>query len=349
MEIGNDDLNEMNDIDEVEPEQDDYELDSDLGDLTEQEDNPTEDSTNKDTEEDFMVTLLKSKGIEDMSKIKFQDDEGTVEERDWNSLSNEEKLNIISSSDLDPSTDLDDNEIQLLNAIRQSRLTPAEYIQKLQTDSVNSYIQNSQAQAYQYQVDQLGDDELFVYDFISRMGDVTEDEARDALDKAKSNEALFSKQIGAIRKEYQEAEKESLLQAQMEQEAQAQELYNQYANQIAEQVDNFNDFSGYDLNMDVEDKQTLYDFLTGTDGAGENYFMKALRDPATQVKLGWLALYGEQMMNDITDYFQKEISKVRKESYEKGKSDAKGKDKKSEIVYRNKQVKNQSNVYDDLD
>jgi hypothetical protein len=34
-----------------------------------------------------------------MSKIKFEDEEGTVEEKDWNSLSNEEKLNILSHSD----------------------------------------------------------------------------------------------------------------------------------------------------------------------------------------------------------------------------------------------------------
>ena len=349
MEIRNDGLMDFNDIDEFDPVQGDLEYDPDLNsqDLEDSGTGSIQEQDNKD-DEDFIVTLLKSKGIEDASKIKFEDEEGTIEEKDWNSLSNEEKLNIISYSDKDSDNDLDDNEIQLINAIRSSGLTPAEYIQKLQTDGINSYIQNNQSETYQYQVDQLGDDELFIYDFISRMGDVTEEEAQEALDRAKSNESLFAKQIGAIRKEYKQAEDESIRQAQIEHEAQAQEQYDQFASQIAEYVDNLSDFSGYDLNMDNEDKQMLYDFIVGVDGAGNNYFAKALSDPKILVRTAWLALNGEQMIHDITEYFQKEISNVRKESYEKGKADAKGKDEPG-MIYKNKPVQTHNNVYDDLD
>ena len=348
MAIGTDELDDFNDIDEFEPIQDDPEPSVEPQDPDEPVEDPSQEPSNKDDGEDFIVTLLKSRGIEDMSKIKFEDEEGTVEEKDWNSLSNEEKLNILSYSDQDSNTDLDDNEVQLINAIRESGLTPAEYIQKLQTDGINSYIQNNQTEAYQYQVDQLDDDELFVYDFMSRMGDVTQEEAQEALERAKSNESLFAKQIGAIRKEYKEAEDESIRQAQMEEEAQAQERYDQFANQIAEQVDSLSDFSGYDLNMDDEDKEMLYDFIVGVDGAGNNYFAKALSDPKILVRTAWLALNGEQMIHDITEYFQKEISSVRKESYDKGKADAQKKDK-PDVVYKNKPVGTHNDVYDDLD
>lgn len=348
MEIGTDDLNVYNDIDEFDPIQDDPEPLVEPQDPDESVEDPSQEPSNKDDGEDFIVTLLKSRGIEDMSKIKFEDEEGTVEEKDWNSLSNEEKLNILSYTDQDSDTDLDDNEVQLINAIRESGLTPAEYIQKLQTDGINSYIQNNQAEAYQYQVDQLDDDELFVYDFMSRMGDVTQEEAQEALEKAKSNASLFAKQIGAIRKEYKDAENESIQQAQIEQEAQAQEWYDQFANQIAEQVNGLSDFSGYDLNMDDEDKEMLYDFIVGVDGAGNNYFAKALSDPKILVRTAWLALNGEQMIHDITEYFQKEISSVRKESYDKGKADAQKKDK-PDVVYKNKSVGTHNDVYDDLD
>ena len=346
MEIGTDELDDFNDIDEFESIQDDPEPPMEPQDPDESVEDHSQEPSNEDNGEDFIVTLLKSKGIEDMSKIKFEDEEGTVEEKNWDSLSNEEKLNILSYSDSD--TDLDDNEVQLINAIRESGLTPAEYIQKLQTDGINSYIQNNQAEAYQYQVDQLDDDELFVYDFMSRMGDVTQEEAQEALERAKSNESLFAKQIGAIRKEYKKAEDESIRQAQMEEEAQAQERYDQFANQIAEQIDSLSDFSGYDLNMDDEDKEMLYDFIVGVDGAGNNYFAKALSDPKILVRTAWLALNGEQMIHDITEYFQKEISSVRKESYDKGKADAKKKDK-SDVVYKNKSVGIHNEVYDDLD
>ena len=348
MEIRTDDLNDFNDIDDFDPTQGDLEPSTEPTDPSEPIEDPDKDPSNKEDEEDFIVTLLKSRGIEDMSKIKFENEEGTVEERDWDSLSNEEKLNILSYSDLNQANDLDDDEIQLINAIRESQLTTAEYLQQLQINGINSYIQNNQSEAYQYQVDQFSDDELFVYDFISRMGDVTNEEAQEALERAKSNESLFAKQIGAIRKEYKDAENESIRQAQIEQEAQAQEQYNQFANQIAEQVDSLSDFSGYDLNMDDEDKDTLYEFITGVDGAGNNHFAKALSDPKILVRTAWLALNGEQMIHDITEYFQKEISNVRKESYDKGKADAQKKDK-PDVVYKNKPVGTHNDVYDDLD
>lgn len=346
MEIRTDDFNDIDDFDPIqeglEPPVEPYSPEEPI-------DDPEPRQNDGDDKEDFIIELLKSRGIEDRSKIKFEDEEGTIEEKNWDDLSNEEKLNILSYSDQNSENDLDDNEVQLINAIRESGLTPAEYIQKLQTDGINSYIQNNQSETYQYQVDQLDDDELFIYDFMSRLGDVTEEEAREALDRAKSNEELFSKQIGAIRKEYKNAEEESIRQAQMEEEAQAQERYNQFADQVAEKIDDLSDFSGYDLNMDDEDKQMLYDFITGVDGAGNNYFAKALSDPKVLVKTAWLALNGEQMINDITEYFQKEISSVRKESYEKGKADAKNKDNKPDVVYKNKPVRTHNEVYDDLD
>ena len=348
MEIRNDDLNDFNDIDDFDPTEDVIDSNPEPQSSDEPLEDPNPEPSNRDIEEDFIVTLLKSRGIEDMSKIKFEDEEGTMEERDWDSLSNEEKLNILSYSDQDSDTDLDDNEAQLINAIRESGLTPAEYIQKLQTDGINSYIQNNQAETYRYQVDQLDDDELFVYDFMSRMGDVTQEEAQEALERAKSNQSLFAKQIGAIRKEYKEAEDESIRQAQMEEEAQAKERYDQFADQIAEQVNGLSDFSGYDLNMDNEDKEMLYEFIVGVDGAGNNYFAKALSDPKVLVRTAWLALNGEQMIHDITEYFQKEISSVRKESYDKGKADAQKKDK-PDVVYKNKPVGTHNDVYDDLD
>lgn len=167
-------------------------------------------------EDEFISSLLKSRGIEDKTKIKFENDEGTVEEVDWDSLSTEDRLNILNSSTNTSENDLDDSEIQLISAIRNSRMTPAEYIQYIEQSGVNRYIQNSQEDNYQYNVDQYSDDDLYVFDLISRTG-MTVEEAQEALERAKSNEALFAKQMGAIRNEYKEAEKEQIQAAQEKQ------------------------------------------------------------------------------------------------------------------------------------
>jgi len=135
--------------------------------------------------------LLQLKGIDDRSKIKFENEEGSIEEVDWNTLSNEDKVNILKSDD--QNNDLDDSEIQLINSIRNSGMSPAEYLQYVTNDGINHYIQNNQSNGYQFTVDQYSDEDLFKADFISRMGDVTEEEAQEALEKAQSNETLFKK------------------------------------------------------------------------------------------------------------------------------------------------------------
>ena len=60
--------------------------------------------------------------------------------------------------------------------------------------------------------------------------------------------------------------------------------------------------------------QELYDFITGSDAAGNNYFAKALSDPKILVQTAWFALNGKQMISDITDYFQKEIKKTARQA-----------------------------------
>ena len=317
------------------------------------EDSPTEEgsiegSSTEDPpiEEDFVASLLRSRGIEDKSRVKFETEDGNIEEVDWDQLSNDDKLNIINSSNESIEDGLDDSEKQILSAIRNSGMTPAEYLQYVEQQGVNRYIQNNQENTYQYTVDQYDDDELFVADFISRMGDVTDEEAQEALERAKSNETLFAKQIQAIRNEYKQIEEENIRQAQIEQEQQQSAMFDQFASSVENEINQFNEIQGYDLNMDQQDMQDLYDFITGTDAAGNNYLAKALSDPRILVETAWFTLYGKQMLDDVTNYFQKEITQVRKQSYEKGLKDAKL-ENKSSVVY--KQKNKTSEEYADLD
>lgn len=338
MEIG---IDEEDLIDEIS----DFESDKDIDQHDTSNENQ-EDQKNQEDQEDFLTSLLKSRGIEDRSKIKFEMGEGSIEEVDWDNLSNEDRLNIINSSTEDPETDLDESEIQLINTIRDSGMSPAEYLQYLEESGIERYIQNSSEGGYEYSVDQYSDDELFLADLISRMGDVTDEEAQEALSKAKSNEALYNKQIQALRNEYKALEDENIRQAQIEQEHQAEERFNQFAYSVESQINDFTEFGGYDLNLDQQDMQNLYDFITGTDAAGNNYFAKALSDPKILVQAAWFVLNGKQMVEDITDYFQKEISQVRQKSYNKGLEDARVKNK-SNVVYKEKGKSIEE--YNDLD
>lgn len=341
MEIGNDD-----DIDFIENEDQSMEQNQEVTDPQEQKVEEQND-TKEEEKEDFISSLLKSRGIEDKSKIKFATEEGDVEEVDWDSLSNEDKLNILSSSESTFENTLDESEVQLISTIRNSGMTPSEYLQFVGNGEVQRYIQNTQQP--QYEIDAYSDDELFLMDFMSRTGDITEDEAMEALEKAKANETLFNKQVEAIRKEYKQAEQENQMQAQLEQEQAAQQQYEQFSNQIVDEINGLTEIRGFDLNMNEEDMQSLYDFITGKDQAGNNYFAKALSDPRILVKTAWLALNGDQMIDDITNYFQKEIASVRKTSYKKGVEDTQQKMNKSNNVVFKDKPKSQQEDYNDLD
>lgn len=312
-------------------------------------DSVNEPPASEPSEDTFILELLKSRGIEDPSKIKFENDNGEIEEIDWNTLDTNDKLNILNSSNTDIEESLDASEIELINAIRESQLTPAEYMQYLQRTSVENYIQNAQNQGQVYSVDQYSDDELFVMDLISRSEEITEEEAIEALERAKSNEALFKKQIGATRKAYKEAEEESLQYARLKQEQEAQDQFNQFAEKIEDSILNFKVFSGGQISMSNDDMQDLYNFITGVDNAGNSWFGKALQDPDTVVRMAWFELNGEKMLQDITDYYEKEIANVRKESYKKGLAEA-GKKDKPTVAYKPKDKNtNVTQTYDDLD
>lgn len=354
MDIGNDDidfieddLGPVNGDDTTTQDNDDQIINDDhLDDTTIDDDTHTEPSNQEPNDDDFITSLLKARGIEDRTKIKFENEEGETEEVNWDSLDDETKLNILNSSVGDNNTDLDDAEIQLINAIRQSQLSPAEYIQYMQQEGVAAYVLNNQSEGYSFKVNELSDDELFVTDFMSRTG-VTEEEAFQALDIQKANETIFKKQMEALRTEYQKSEEETIRYNELRRQQEAQAQFYQFAEGVRDQISDFTEFAGCDLNMDNEDMQELYDFITGFDAAGNSYFGKALNDPSTLVRMAWFALNGEKMIQDINEYYKKEIASVRKESYNKGLQASKD---KTTVVHKqpnNKQPK--SPIFDDLD
>jgi hypothetical protein len=130
-----------------------------------------------------MSDFLKTRGIDDMNKINFQDDDGNLIERSWNDLSNEEKMNILNmplEQEHEDNNDLSDEEIALLTQIRQSNLTPSEYLQQIAGEQVEV--------TPQYKIDELSDDEVFLLDLESRVGELSDEEAAEALNMSKSNE-----------------------------------------------------------------------------------------------------------------------------------------------------------------
>ena len=274
-------------------------------------------SSTEPGEDDIITTLLKEKGIKDSSKIKFEGDDGTTEERNWKDLSKEEQLNILrqsttSLSTEEPDNDLSDEEIEFLNMLRSNNLTPREYISQLNTQQEPSYT-----------VDELDDDDLFVLDLQARVEGITEEQLAKSLENAKQDETLFRKQMEGIRKEYKDLEDQNRQQQELLAQQQQEEQYQRFSNTITEQIDNLTSIGGLDVELEKDDKEQLADFILGRDEAGVSNLGKVLNDPESLVLMAWYALNGDKMIDDITTMYQNAIKKARQDAYNKGVEDGK--------------------------
>lgn len=269
------------------------------------------------TEDTFMSDFLKTRGINDMSKILFEGENG-LEEKSWDSLSQEEKFGILNTPleqpiSEDNNNDLSEDEINFINILRENNLTPQQYIEQIQNPAPEP----------QYQVDDLDDDQLFVLDLETRVGDLPDEVAAQALATAKQNEDLFKKQVEGIRKEYKEKEDYQKQQEQAEVEEQRQQAYQEFANSVSDAISQFESVGNFDLNLDDRDREILAGFMLERDEAGNNYLWQALQDPETLTKAAWFILNGEEALNDISEHYAKQIQLISDNQYKKGFEDAK--------------------------
>lgn len=299
-------------------------------------------------DDDFVTDFLKSRGIDNPTKIMFEDDNNQIIERNWKDLSKDEKLNIFNMSleteEDNHDDDLTEEEIALLTQIRESNMTPTEYLNQLAAGEI--------VQEPQYSIDQLSDDEVYLLDFESRVGELTDEQAAQALNLAKQQgEELYNKQVEGIRKEYKEREdlKNQQTQALLEQEQ--QDAFNEYRESVVNAIDNLTSIGNLDLNFEDADKENLAEFMLSQDETGKNYLYEALQDPEILTKAAWFILNGEEAFNSITDYFTNQIKLVSESQYKKGLEDAKkGVQSGPTVVITKKQNNHrQYNSIEDLD
>ena len=319
--------------------------------VTEQEPNAVNNissSIQEDTpkEDEYIQDFLKTRGIDDYSRIKFEDDNNQIIERNWNDLSNEEKFNILNTPiEYDNSSrqnQLSNDEINLINQIRQSNMSPEEYINQFAP----------QSEEPQYKIDELSDDEVYLLDLESRVGELSDEDAIQALNSAKQNEDFYKKQVEGIRKEYKEREDFQSQQEQASLEEEKRQAFQEYQTKVIDAIDNFNSIGNLDLNFEDNDKEELAQFMLSQDENGVNYLYQALQEPETLAKAAWFILNGEEAFNSISDYFINQIKLVSESQYKKGLEDGKNgiQSRPTVIIDKNKnQTHRQYKSIEDLD
>lgn len=257
-------------------------------------------------EDPLIMELLAANGIKDSSKIKFEEEDGTVVERAWKDLSREEQLSILSPETSDVS-DYSEEEINLIQRIRDAQQSPEEYLEALK---------NEAAQAVQqtpiYEIDGISDDELFVLDAIDKYGEenVSDEQLEELLKNAKSNPDLYAKTIESLRAQYKQREDELNYQKQQESEAQQEQDFQNFSTSVLKEIQSLNKIGGQDIELSVDDMNDIANYILTRDEDGNSEFGKTMNNPKKFVELAFWALKGNDIMS--------EISGQLKTAYEKG-------------------------------
>ena len=272
-----------------------------------------------DQEDDLTTEVLKLRGISNPDKIKFEDESGAITERSWDSLTKEEQINILADQREDQGTnnDLAEDEIELINAIRNSGMSVQDYMQTI-TPQINQPQDTNQ-------FDTMSDEDLYAFDILNKVGNdnITDEELDAALEAAKANETLFKKTVDGLRQQYNRLQEEQKQNIANQQQAAAQQRYWAFANVVNNQIDNFNSFAGQPIQLSNQDKDNLSEFMLALDEDGSSALGKALQDPRLLTKAAFWLLNEQELIAEL----QKQQQDAYTRGYNAGKGDILNKSK----------------------
>lgn len=273
----------------------------------------------EDQEDDLTTEVLKLRGISNPDKIKFEDESGAITERSWDSLTKEEQINILADSreHQETNNDLAEDEIDLINAIRNSGMSVQDYMQTI-TPQINQPQDTNQ-------FDAMSDEDLYAFDILNKVGNdnITDEELDAALEAAKANETLFKKTVDGLRQQYNRLQEEQKQNIANQQQAAAQQRYQAFANVVNNQIDNFNSFAGQPIQLSNQDKDNLSEFMLALDEDGSSALGKALQDPRLLTKAAFWLLNEQELIAEL----QKQQQDAYTRGYNAGKGDILNKSK----------------------
>lgn len=294
---------------------------------------PNSDPTSAE-DEDVLTTFLKEYGIEDPTKMKFQNDNDELEDVDFRSLSKEDQIEVLRNL-TDPG--LSDQEKADLTWLRQNGMNLKQFSNAISQQSIQNYLNQHPEEAPKrvYQIDDYSDDELYLADLKSKYPDFTDEELLSKLETAKDNEDLYIKEVTALRNSYKEDEDNLRKQQEAQQIADTQAMQENLLNAAR----NFNevlldsdDPESDSLIVEDTDKQQILSYLLDQDSQGKSQLIRDLEDPETLIQLAWLRLQGQNAISDTTRYWKDTLKEARKENAKLQKEIEKLKSKKDNSV-----------------
>ena len=269
----------------------------------------------KDYSGNAIYSFLQSRGVEDPSKIKMEDDDGVVREYDFNSLSAEEQQTILEEL-TDPG--ITEYEASVINFMRQNNASFEDIVDYYANQKLQAYFNaNPDAMPQKaYSIDDYTDDQLYVMDLKVKFPDFTDEELLSKLDAAKENESLFTKEVATLRNTYKAHEDRERQNAEAQQRQAQIDLRNDLANIVSafnEVALDYQDPESDSLVIEDSDKAEIMSYLLDQGPDGKSQFVKDVEDPRALIELAWFRTKGAEVLSELNRYWKDELKKERKE------------------------------------
>lgn len=162
-------------------------------------------------------------------------------------------------------------------------------------------------------IDSYSDEEVVAYDFIKRFGDSMSDEEIDSeIERLKADPEAFAKRVELLRNAFKAEEEAQAKLYQDEEAAKYAENEQMFINTYTQTLASIDSIQNTEL--DNQDRDELLRFVLEKDQANRTGLSKAMDNPENVLKMAWYLLHGEERVDAMIDYFQKEISKRSKPS-----------------------------------
>ena len=268
----------------------------------------------EEVEDDAMTAFLKTKGIADPTKIQFENENGEIEDVDFNSLSREEQVTMLHEL---TAPDLSEHEVGVINYLRQNQVTFDQVIDYFANQRLEAYLNAHPEDIHQqsYSIDDYNDDELYLADLKSKYPSFTDEELLSKLSIAKSDEDLFKKEVDVLRESYKAQEDQMLKDAELAEQQQYEDLQNS----LMYAVSNLNEISldtadpsSDSLVVEDKDKHQILAYLLNQDQDGKSQFVRDIENPNTLIELAWYRTHGRDVIDGISQYWKDILKSERK-------------------------------------
>ena len=168
---------------------------------------------------------------------------------------------------------------------------------------------NQQESTISYDIDSYNDEELYLLDLKSRY-DLSEDELQKELERELEDKDRFSKKITKIREEYKDLEDQEKANQKAQFEAQQQQEYDGFVNQMLGVAQRTSEYHG--LELEDSDKNETLSYLVELDAAGTSKFYRDLNDPQKLFEAAWYLKHGKDAFKIISEGIWSWNRKIKK-------------------------------------